>query len=54
MDVSEEEIDRLLTDAEEKIQGILLDLYNEQGIRVSSAEIDTRPFADYRVSLDIG
>lgn len=53
MDLSEKEIDRLLTEAEEKIRGILLDLFNRQGIKVSGIDVDTRSWGNYRVSLDI-
>lgn len=52
LNVREDEADKLLSVAEEKIRGILIGLVNDHGLRVTAAEIDTRPLAEFRVSLD--
>ena len=49
--MSEDEKDALLTEAEERIQEILLDLKNEHGLKIESIDADTRPFGNCRVNI---
>lgn len=50
--MTEKEKDALLSKAENDIQDVLTDLYNDHGLRVTMAEIDTRPLANFRVQLN--
>ena len=50
--MTEEKKDELLSKAESDIQDVLIDLWNDHGLRVTMADIDTRPLANFRVQLD--
>ena len=40
-----------ITEAEEEIQDILLDLVNRHGLNIDHVYVDTRRFANYRVEI---
>ncbi len=46
-------IEAILTNAEKRIQSILLDLVNERGCRIFAVDVDTRAFANLAVEIKL-
>ena len=51
MRLTEQARDRLLTDAEQKIRSILIDLEDASGEKIDNVRVDTRNFSNLNVEI---